>query len=174
MPPPRVPEVADDRVEERGQVVPQLRQLPCVHARNLPKGKATARSRNGVMIVGAQLPDLKGVLAISVDELDARGELPPLGQGGRLVLHGQVDEQVVVLVVGFPFQNLEVGHPGGVTTSGPVPVSVRVDGAGPSVLDRDDPRGHPVAPRNASVDTFNPSASRTTSCQERCGLVPVS
>src|SRR3954465_6970415 len=53
VPPPRVPEGAGHRVEERGQVLPQLRQLPCVHELILPKTSGTARSRNGVILGAA-------------------------------------------------------------------------------------------------------------------------
>src|SRR4051812_47163143 len=52
VPPPRVPEGAGHLVEERGQVLPQLGQLPCVHELILPKTNGTARSRNGVIPSG--------------------------------------------------------------------------------------------------------------------------
>ena len=50
VPPSRVPEGAGHRVEKRGQVGPQLRQLPCVHELILPQNDGTARSRNGVIL----------------------------------------------------------------------------------------------------------------------------
>ena len=38
-PPPRVAQGPGDLVQERGQVVPQLRQLPCVHRKSMAVSK---------------------------------------------------------------------------------------------------------------------------------------